>query len=379
MKQGDKGGLVVALPWWLLAIAGLYWLARIYLTGLWPNYPIDFSLFYGAGMRVLSGEAGLVYDGAAHDALLGLIHGVEPPDGLLFAYPPPGLLFVWPLALMPFVAAWAVFLLPGMAAFFWIARRLAGTPVAIGMTFAIGGPIHSLQLGQSGFYSASLLAGGLLALRHNKLAAGIALGLLAIKPHLAVIAFLALLWWREWKAFGIAVATFAALSALSVAVFGVQIWFDSLGGSTSFVDTVTAKQQSLVETMQQSVLALSIRHTGVGAAFVIQAISAVLAVAAAAIVRDRNLAIAAVIAATLLFTPFSFLYDSTMLFLAAAILLRERSFLSLPLALVLGLTGLWFFVLGSLVPIAAVVVLGMAITLDRFGGLSGAKAVPADC
>lgn len=349
--------------WVALGVLGGLWLTNIYAKGIWPILPIDFSIFWGAAKRVVEGDAALIYDGAANDLYLAALHHASSNNGLRFPYPPGALLFVWPLAFLSFPVAWVIFLVPGAVAVFYIVRRLTDSVTAIGSIFALGGPIHSIQLGQNGFYTAALLGGGLLALRHNKLVAGIALGLLTLKPHLAVIAFLALLWWREWKAFGIASFVAVILIVIPAITFGPSIYSAYFVGSESLLALLAGKQSSVIETLQQSVFALVLGRLGLINALLVQAMTAVLALTISARIEQRDLAIAAVIASTLLFAPYLFLYDSTMLVVAAAILIRLESGLAGPLALVIGITGTWFWTLGSIVPVAALSILAMAFLL----------------
>lgn len=353
------------LVWPLLGALGCAWLYSIHQSGLWPDFPLDFSVFWAAAIRVIQGDATLVYNGAAHNAFIAELYGSTTPTSLNFAYPPGVLLFIWPIGFLHSSAAWLALLAPPMLLFYWLISRLGGHLVALGMTFAIGGAIHSVQLGQNGFVTACLIGGGLLGLKHNKAFAGIAIGLLSLKPHLAPVAFLALLYWREWRALLWASATATMLIALPALVFGPEIWNAFLSGGTSFFDTISAKQENLIETMHQSVLAFAIRFTSPQGALVVQATVALAALTVCAQIRERDLAIAAVIAATLLFTPFLFLYDSTMLLVACAVVIRRDVALSIPLALLIATTGLWFLTLGSLVPIAAIGVLMLCFLLDR--------------
>lgn len=353
-------------------------MSYIFHAGLWPKLPIDISNFWGAGHRVLSGDAALVYDGQANDRFLGDLHQTEPSDGLNFPYPPPLLLFLWPLAFLSFPMAWALFLLPGMVAFFWIAQKLTDRITALGMTFAIGGPIHVIQLGHNGFFTASLIAGGLLLLPRSKMLAGIAIGFLTLKPHLSLVALLALVVWKEWRALGWAVATVGVMSAVATSVFGFSIWLAFLEGNTSFLETIEGKQGTLIPLKQQSVIAAAIWSKSTELALVFYSLIALLALFVCFRVRNRKLAVAAVIASTLLVTPFSFLYDSAMLLLACAILINHDRSLSLPLAVIVGLTGIWFLTLTPTVPFAALAILLMTWWEDvKLRGRTNAAAAPA--
>ncbi|MBO6945744.1 glycosyltransferase family 87 protein [Altererythrobacter sp.] len=352
--------------WVFLAVAGLVWLSFIYHAGNWPILPLDISVYWAGGLQALSDDAGAVYDADALDRYLGELHGVTVDNNLRFPYPPFVLLLLWPLGFLPFEAVWPVFLLPGMIAFFLIARKFTDDVTAWGMTFAFGGPIHSIQLGQNGFYTATLLAGGLLALKRSKLLAGIIIGLLAFKPHLAAVGFLALLHWREWKALGWAIATVMGLVAFSALIFGPSIWLDFFVGNASFVDEIsTTRRASLLENFQQSSLSLTVGWIGMSGGLIAQAAVAIAALALCARIRNHDLAIAGVLTTTLLVAPYSFVYDSTMLVLACAILINHDRQLSLGLALLIGLTGLWFLTLVTIVPFVAATILLLAWMKDQ--------------
>lgn len=289
---------------------------------------------------------------------------MPPQPGLRFPYLPSVLPLIWPLAFLPFWLSWVLFLTVSMAAVFYIIFRLTNAAIAIGAIFAIGGPIHAIQLGQNGFYTAAFLGGGLLALRHSKVLAGVGLGLLTLKPHLAVVAFLALIWWREWKALAFATGTALSLLLLPFALFGPGIYVDFLSGSSSFIESVTLKRETLFEMMHQSVFALMLRETTLPIAMLAHVVVACMGLLVAATIKRRDIAISAVISATLLFSPYSLLYNSTMLVISSALLIRRCKKLTFVLACLIGLTGLWFFTLGSVVPVAAISMLVIAKLLD---------------
>lgn len=354
--------------WTILPVLGACWLVFIFGEGAWPPLPADFSVYWAGGQKVLAGDASFVYDGLRFDNYLGHLHETEPRGGLRFPYPPSMFLLIWPLGFLPFPIAWVMFLIPGMVGFFYIARRLTDNVTAIGMTFAIGGPIHSIQLGQNGFYTAALLVGGLLALNRSKPLAGFMIALLAIKPHLAVVAFLALLYWREWRALAWAIGTSFGMVLLSSLLFGPSIWIDFLVGNSTFAGEVAASKETLIQPMQQTFFALLIGSYGMIWALLFHVAIALAALFVCIQIKDRQLAIAAVAAATVIVTPYAYLYDSTMLVLACALLIQHDRQLSLLLALCIATTALWFLTLMNVVPFVAIAILLLAWLKDRAAG-----------
>ena len=78
--------------------------------------------------------------------------------------------------------------------------------------------------GQNGFLSAALIGGGLLAMDRRPVLAGVLLGAMAFKPHLALVIPLALVFARRWTTLIVSAVTAAAFSAASLAAFGAPAW-----------------------------------------------------------------------------------------------------------------------------------------------------------
>jgi hypothetical protein len=110
-------------------------------------------------------------------------------------------------------ALWAALvrqLLPDRRA--WIVA--AATPAAL----------ITLLDGQNALLTAALAGFALLLLEGRPIVAGVLIGLLAVKPHLAVLFPLALLAEGRWRSIVAAAATVLALAAASLAAFGWTSW-----------------------------------------------------------------------------------------------------------------------------------------------------------
>lgn len=354
------------IAWLAMGLLTLLWLNGFILKAQWPNPSVDFGLFYAASRRVLDGQAALVYDTAAHVALQSRMYGIEAAFGLGFFYPPPALIFVSPLALVPFSTAFIIYLLAGLALFITLLRRITGDwLVALGMATSIGAPTQNIYLNHTGFLTASLLGGGLLALRHNKALAGIALGLLCMKPHLAVLALAMLLIWREWRALAWACGTGMVLLTTATISFGWDIWPAYLQASRDFPEILDIKYPIKLHLMLQSVLVLFEPWLGWTVAGIIHAAVALGAAGLAMTMRQRDTQIAAVLCATALISPFLFLYDTLMLVVAAALILRAQPRLLLPVIGAMLISSSWYIILGSKAPFTALALLMMAWLVER--------------
>ena len=355
--------------WLVIACIGLLIPFQLYRTGIWTldadgNLRLhDFVVFWAAAKRVLAEQAMLVYDGASHEAYEAALTNQPPMAGLGYPYPPPSLLFVWPLGFFSYAAAWILFIAAGICAWFAVLDRIVRDKVlAAGMALAAGGATHSLLLGQNGFVTASLICGGMILLRSHKTLAGFAFGLLALKPQLALATFVALVLWREWKTVGAALGLLIALSALTTITFGPGIWSAFLSGNAAFASGIVDRQAQVIEPLMQSVFAMWAGTMGWNWAFAIQAGCAAMALLILARISPHNQRAAALCAVTLLVTPFSFLYDATMLVGAAAFLLRDaRSRIeALAISLVAMIPSLWFVATIALAPFVSLLLLGIA-------------------
>jgi hypothetical protein len=197
------------------------------------------------------------------------------------------------------------------------------------LLFALAFPAVFVNLGhgQSGFLTAGLLGLGLLLLDKRPLASGVLFGLLAYKPQLGLLLPLVLIADRRWQAFISAALTTAALSLLSYAVFGAEVW-DAFVASVTLTRTVVLEQGAMGwEKMQSAFAAMRMLGAGIETAYAVQA-SVSLCVAVAVIWVWRRpvgmpLKGAALVTGTLLATPYVMDYDLTLLALPIAWLAVE--------------------------------------------------------
>jgi hypothetical protein len=206
-----------------------------------PPTTTDFASFYAAGKLALAGTPALAYDHAAHHAaeMAATSPGIEYQ---FFFYPPVALLLCAPLALLPYLTSFVVFQIATLALWLFVARRILA---ARGWTWCI--PVlaypavfWTIGLGQNAMLTAALLGVVTLLIDTRPRTAGILLGMLCYKPHLALLAPIALAAGGYWRAFGGAALTVAAIVALSVACFGLAPWvayLNELAGARAVYET----------------------------------------------------------------------------------------------------------------------------------------------
>ena len=181
-----------------------------------------------AGARLVPG---LVGPGAATNLTA---HFNEPPVMTLLAAPLATLSIgaavdVWEVVLLVAVAVCAFLLWREMAAA--LPRLVIAGVVAALLLNQIANTDFSLAQNDALLLVAALLTLELMR-RHLDIAAGLLLGVVAIKPQLAFLAVFALLIHHRWRVVAACVATVAAIGAVSIAMVGPACSVQWLGSAT---------------------------------------------------------------------------------------------------------------------------------------------------
>src|SRR6185503_9690742 len=188
------------------------------------NRPLgtDFSSFWTAGRMALDGHAPLAYDWMSHWEMQKQTHGID----MFFpwSYPPVFLLIAAAFAALPYVPALIVWQTSSLAAALMAFRAILPQPRALLFAFGFPGVLVCLGLGQTGFLTAALLAGGLLALPRREAFAGVLFGLLAYKPQFGLLIPFVLVAGGYWRAIAAATATVLAAFAATLVVWGWPVW-----------------------------------------------------------------------------------------------------------------------------------------------------------
>lgn len=323
------------LAWtFVLILAALLFVQDMVATRFtpWPSirghaiWGRDFANVWTSGRLMLEGRLDLLYDLKAYSAYQ---HGLF--DGALrahnYSYPPPTLLYTWAFGLLPYPVALISWLLLTGAAFAFAARpylRDAGLPAWL----ALIAPATLLNVwaGHYGLLIGALWLGAFHLLPRRPGLAGLLIGLMLVKPHLAILAPLILARRGEWRAFAAAAATVAALVVLSALAFGPELWRIWLGVTvgvqTAMVDDVGTYFLTMMPTIVPTVSAFGLPGA---AAWTLQILAGGAAVAALLLrmpADSRSAGLAGAVA-TFLVLPYAFNYDMTVPGLAALLMLAR--------------------------------------------------------
>jgi alpha-1,2-mannosyltransferase len=283
----------------------------------------DFMTFWSAArMAVLAGPDS-AYDDPRRIALqlASGAFGGEPGGHYAYVYPPVFLLLSLPLGLVGYVPALCGFLASGYALLLACLRRIL--PQGYGVLALMLSPVMLLNtiIGQNGAITASCFGGAMLLLERAPIGAGICLGLLVCKPHLAVLVPLALASSRRWRAFLACGATAGLLCAASWAFMGGTVWHLFLVHS--------AEARAALETyppnrakIQSVFSAARLLHFSVSTGYVMQGLCAlIVAFVLWRVTRARpgpGPELAVLTVSALVVTPYMFDYDLTCLLVPMA-------------------------------------------------------------
>ncbi len=244
MKHSRLGELVRAF--WAVAayaVLGCLWLlffrhfvvviaARV--VNLWRAGPVantppcyspdcDFSMFWPAGLMARAGDlTGLYQSGPflvwRHQLLFA---GAQRLD---WFYPPPSLLPAMAVSYLPFQSGffiWTlVFILAALLLLRW--ARLPWSVILLSLLSPAA--LLTVEMGQLGIFCGACVVAGLLMADRAPVRGGSLLGLLLLKPQTALLAPLAVLVRRNWRAVASGLAVAIALLAAVTVLLGWRVW-----------------------------------------------------------------------------------------------------------------------------------------------------------
>jgi hypothetical protein len=283
----------------------------------------DFAMFYGVSRALLDGApAESLYVPATFDAL---VRPFTNGQSYVWMYPPIAFLPFWPLGLLPYPLALAAWLAVGFVLYLATVGRILPTRASVALAAISPAALVMSVHGHVGFVLAAALGFGLALLPTRPSAAGILLGLTAMKPHLVLLVPIALVAGRQWRALLVAGLTVLSLAVLAAGAVGLQSWLAFLAAAP--IPRAILELEQVPYFKIASVFA-GVRLVGgsVAAAYAAQLVTSVIAVATVAWVwggrAAHELRCAALLVAALLATPYVYDYDLVVLSVVIAFLAR---------------------------------------------------------
>jgi hypothetical protein len=322
----------VELALFALCVAQVVFLAASFVLGYWMvetdgrGVVTDFVNVWAAGRLVLEGHPVAVYDWTIHKAAEEAALGRGFDSYFPWFYPPPFLFVASVLALMPYLTAFATWVLVTLPAYALTIRAIIGHRLGFLLAFAFPAWTLNAMVGQNGFITAALLGSSLLVMERRPILSGVLLGLLAYKPHFGLLFPLVLAVSGRWRVFGAAAATVAVMAAVSWLAFGAAT-------CEAFVRSLPLASQSVLRdghgdfSKIHSALGL-MRALGGGEtpAWALQTtLTAASAIVVCVLWRCKaafDIKAAALATAALLATPYLYVYDLVVLAVPMAFLIR---------------------------------------------------------
>lgn len=183
----------------------------------------DFTNLWAGGALALQDKVQILFDPDGYRAALrAMLHPLLPDQE--WSYPPSLLLIGMPLAKLPILPAYLVWTFSTVL-MLWLAIRLFRFPRSVQIAIILSPAVFMNALfGQNGAFTAALLITGLMLTPSRPIMAGIAFGLLTIKPHLGILIPFVLIAGGHWRAFVSAAVTSVLLVVVTGSLLGFQVW-----------------------------------------------------------------------------------------------------------------------------------------------------------
>jgi hypothetical protein len=327
----------------------------------------DFVNYWMAAQLTMSGQQSALFQPEAYAEAITSTFGAQEQDRA-WSYPPHYVLLMMPLGVLPYETSAVTFICVTLALFVAGAltlRRLdaAGADMVPLIAAIAVFAFVNMNTVQNGFLTGALLLLGLAFRGRRPVLAGVAFGLLTVKPQLGILIPLLLLAERDWATIFWSAVVAAAGVALSALLVGTAVWQTYLFGTTIDQQKVLTDWTGIFLYMMPTVFG-AMRSLGIesdAAMWVQLPVSlAALAVAFWLFMRDpsRMGRAFALLSATFLVSPYGFDYDMGALAVGAALMIGAGRgwFADLPMIAVAVLPA--FVLLTGLLgaPVAPVVV-----------------------
>jgi hypothetical protein len=297
------------------------WFSRL---GSWSDRNlVDFDVFHIVGRQVWLGSVNQAYH------FIDFLHLQRAASGghgsfMPWTYPPQFDLLLAPFGLIPLGLAYVMFVGATFAFYAVVLRAVAGNNFVLLLIMFLPTIEVTMACGQNGFLTAGLIGLVCLFFEDRPIVAGLALGLMVIKPHLAIAFAVHALLKRSWTVVATAAAVVLASSAICTAVLGVQIWADSL---QSIRDSSTFLQQGYYPLFRMISVYAALRTAGlsVSVAFLGQIVAAIFALGLVAFFVFRKMplreSLGLTAALSVCISPYAYDYDFLIFGMGMAILL----------------------------------------------------------
>jgi arabinofuranan 3-O-arabinosyltransferase len=287
----------------------------------------DFVHFWSGARLAMQGRASMAYNTDFFGEFQRWSVAGSASVWNLYGYPPVALLLTLPLAGLPYIPALILWSALGVLLCAFTIQRHTGWRWAWMATFGPPAAFLNLFSGQNGYFTAVLLAGGLVLVERRPATAGILLGMLCYKPQMGILVPVALLAGAHWRAFLSATTMVSLLVLASAILLGPDTWTGFFGQAPLTRDMMETAGRGIWHRMPTVFCAMRLLGANLAVAYGIQAISTLLAGAAVVFLWRKscalNIRVAALGLAAFLATPYAWDYDMIILTFVVVLLVQE--------------------------------------------------------
>ncbi|GBH31814.1 glycosyltransferase family 87 protein [Sphingobium xenophagum] len=183
----------------------------------------DFLNIWMYGRAAWQADPARYYDMPTYLAALGPVVGAGYP-GQLWSYPPVALLIAAPFGLLPYLPALSLWTACGIVGFTVALRLWTRDWRIIALLLAAPAALIGLMSGQFALLAAAILLAVLHWRESRPWLAGALVGLLLVKPQLALLIPLLFIATGNWRAFVAAALSSVTLAGVVALIWGIDIW-----------------------------------------------------------------------------------------------------------------------------------------------------------
>lgn len=303
----------------------------------------DFDAFYASGRMFWDGTIDKAYNYQEFFEAQKSLYGTN--GSMLWSYPPQFNLITAMLSTLPAGLAYLMFSGMTLALYLFVIRLIS--PGYLGSVLLVIFPavLVNIRTGQNGFLTGAIAGLFFLAFMKRRAVAGIPLGMMIIKPHLAIGMTMLTLARKRWSVVGGAILTVVITTIVATLVLGSSIW---IAFAESVKTTSYFLEAGVFPLFRMTSIYATLHKFGVppATALAIQIFVALIACSAIVIacskVKSPKNLIGITAIASLFVSPYNFDYDLTFLGIAAAALLPDIAARAKPFEIFSLLSLSWF-------------------------------------
>jgi hypothetical protein len=283
----------------------------------------DFNIFYLVSTMIKEGQLSAAYVSETFLLRQADVPGYDGSE-MFWSYPPHFNLVVAPLSSLPLAVSYFLFTLITLIFYTSAIRALAGPAFQTIIVLFLPLVFMIILSGQNSFLTGGLIIWTCVLAKKHSRGAGFPLGLMAIKPHLALgFGIWALLDRRWWMAM-FSLIVVALVSILATFVFGLDVWSYSIGAIADAGHVLSEGRYPLfrMTSLYAFAISLGIGHSLALSLHLVGVVTSLIVLVVLSRVKlPQNVFMGSGVFVSGLISPYNYDYDLAMLAASACLLI----------------------------------------------------------